>query len=205
VAASEQFLDRVESDLERAETGRKELLSEFSELGRLLSATKSFGAPTSELEHALLFRLRLLAPAGVCTETSCQKRYHLEYGVPDAGKIALREATFSLTVGLERGLVSSVAVSGVDLWSRLGEAVDKRVVDALDLQGRAEAIGRAVSLLESAVEAALPSAECRKDVVAPVVLARACRGVTLTMSAALQPDAEDRLEIRKGPAGGGGS
>jgi hypothetical protein len=194
-AQSERFISRVEGELERAETGRKAVISELTTLARLLAATRSFGRPTSELDHELIYRFRLQPPAGVCLESICHKEFRIPYAVPAGKKLAPREAYFLLSITLARGLVERLSVSGPELFSRIAEAVDRQPISASDMQARAEAIGRSVQVLENAVEAALPAAECRRDVLAPVVLERRCRGVRWRMVAALELGGDDHFEI----------
>jgi hypothetical protein len=52
----EQGISRVENDLERARVGREQLVSALGKWVHDLAEVRSFGAPTEELPHELLFR-----------------------------------------------------------------------------------------------------------------------------------------------------
>lgn len=194
-AASEAFVDRVQSELVAAEAGRQALLREVSVLASLLAKTRSFGQPTSELPHELIYRFRLSAPPGRCSEERCEKSLHFAYAVPDAGKLTPREVHLVLALDLERGLVRRVSLAGPALFSRLAEAVDRAPISSSNLLARTEGIARAVQILDNATASAFSAAECRREVIAPVVFTRACHGVTFTASAAVEPGGDDRVEI----------
>ncbi len=202
-AASESFVQRVESDLVRAENGRQALVREVTTLASLM-ARAQLGVPTSELEHELIFRFRLSPPAGTCVESRCTKTFHFDYAVPEAGKLTPRAADFRLAFELEHGNVVGMSLSGRGLFTRLGEAVDRVAIASSNLLARTESIARAAQLFDNATSSAFPGAECQRDVIAPVVLARECRGVRLTVIAALEPAQDDRVEVvraapEKGP------
>jgi hypothetical protein len=194
-SASRAFAKRVEADLVAAEAGRQRLVREVSALATLLARTRSFGAPTSELPHELIDHFRLPAPAGSCSEERCAKSFRFAYAVPDAGKLSRREAEFVLALELERGLLRRMSLAGPALFNRLAEAVDRVPVSSSNLLARTEAIARAVQIFDNATASAFPAAECRRDVIAPVVFARECEGVAFTVSAALEPTGDDRVDV----------
>jgi hypothetical protein len=193
-AASESFVKRVESELVGAENGRQALVREVTTLASLMASSR-FGVPTSELQHELIFRFRLSPPAGSCLESRCTKAIHFEYAVPDAGKLIPRAVDLVLAFQLERGNVVGMSLSGRGLFTRLGEAVDRVAIANSNLLARTESIARAAQLLDNATSGAFPGAQCQREVIAPVVLARECRGLRLTVTAALDPGEDDRLEV----------
>lgn len=194
VATSESSLQRIQSGLEAAENARQALIREFSTLSSLMARSR-LGVPTSELDHELIFRFRLSPPVGTCVETRCTKAFHFEYAVPEAGRLAPRAADFWLTLWLERGNVVGISLSGDGLFTRLGEAVDRVAIADSNLLARTEAIARAAQLVDNATSAAFPSADCAKEVIAPVVLARECRGLRFLVTAAIEPGQQDRVEV----------
>jgi hypothetical protein len=64
-----------------------------------------------------------------------------------------------------------------------------------DRQARAEAISRALGVVELAIEPSLPAARCSRQAVSPVVLERRCDGIVLRMIAAQTAESDDRIEV----------
>lgn len=193
-ATSESSLQRIQSRLEAAENARQALIREVVTLSSLMARSR-LGVPTSELDHELIFRFRLSPPAGTCVEGRCSKAFHFEYAVPAAGKLVPRAADFLLTLTLEHGNVVGISLSGNGLFTRLGEAVDRVGIAESNLLARTEAIARAAQLFDNATSSAFPGADCPKEVIAPVVLARECGGVRFLVSAATEPGQHDRVEV----------
>ncbi len=198
-AASEQFILRAESELDHAEAARSDLLKVWSELFALLANVRSFGQPTSALDDQLIYRFRLEPPAGHCEVGTCSKPFTRPYWLPTKSGFVAREADFTLDFQLEAGGVERVSVSGFELFSRLTEVLDRVVLDPQNLLGRTEAIARALQFVENAIELGLPSAECRRDVVAPLILRRECRGVRFDMIVAVESGELDRVEVSRAP------
>jgi hypothetical protein len=194
-AASESFLHRVESELALAEKGRQRMVREISTLVSLMAHTRSFGAPSSELDQELSHRFGLSQPAGTCAESRCTKMLHFAYAVPDAGQLTPRTLDCLLSLELSHGNVIGISLAGRGLFTGLGEALDRVAIKSSNLLARTEAIARAAQLFDNATSSAFPSAECKKEVVAPVVLARECGGLRLLVSAATEPDQDDRVEV----------
>jgi hypothetical protein len=184
-----------ESRLALAAQQRREFLHEFSVFVRLLGATRSFGEPTSELASELLLRFRVHQPPGTCDGDHCSKLFSFPYAVPDGTGLATREAQLTLDIGLDRGLVRSVALAGPKLLTRVAEAAQVRVIPDQNPQARAEALGHALDLVADALAATLPKSQCEVDAVSPTVLARRCAGVWLQVIAGTEPGAPDRLVI----------
>ncbi|MEO7037064.1 MAG: hypothetical protein ABI548_24135 [Polyangiaceae bacterium] len=184
-----------ETRLARAARQRREFLHEFSTFARLLGATRTFGAPTSELDSELLLRFRVHQPPGICDGDRCRKVFSFPYAVPDGKVLASREAQLTLEITLDRGLVHGLALSGPELLTRVAEAVEIRSVPEQNPQARAEALGHALDVVADALDGALPKSRCEVDVVSPVVLARRCEGVLLQVVAGTEPGALDRLFV----------
>ncbi|MGC4092046.1 MAG: hypothetical protein QM756_30020 [Polyangiaceae bacterium] len=196
---SERFVSRVEAELDKARSERDRFIQGVTSLVLLMAKTKSFGKPTSELDDTLIYRFRLESPVGRCDGDSCVKRFSYAYSVPTRSAPLPRTAELELGFELSQGLLRRVRLAGPELFSRLTEAVDRVLLDPKDLLGRTEAIARSIQILENTLEAELPSSECRRDVVAPVVLMRACRGVALTLEVGAEPGEPDRIEVTASP------
>ena len=194
-AASDAFVRRVEGELVAAENGRQTLIREISTLVSLMVRTRTFGAPTSELDHELIYRFRLSPPAGVCDDARCSKPLRFRYAVPDAGKLLPRELSGALSIELNRGNVAGFSLAGREMFSRIAEAIDRKPIESSNLLARTEGIARAVQVFENATSAAFSSADCKRDVIAPVVLQRECGGVRMTVTAASEPGQEDRVDV----------
>jgi hypothetical protein len=190
----------LEEKLSDAARMRRDVVETLATFSRHLSAIRSFGRPTSELHHELLYDWRIAEPAARCVGDRCVKAIALPYAIPDGGRLAPRKALIDVVIELERGGVTRAAIAGPELFSRLGEAIELRPVRPSDPQARAEAIGRALTVVEGAIEPHLPSARCRREAVSPVVLERGCDGVLLRVIAAPSPESDDRVEVLPEPA-----
>lgn len=184
----------LQDRLKQAKAGRDELLNAVTSYSRLFVAIP-FGQPTTELDHELIYRFRLAPPRGHCGTDQCLKAFGVDYAIPEGQELSPRQAWLDISLGLEAGLVSRATLQGPELFSRLSEAVELRPVRPNDLSARVEAIATAVRVLENALEPVLPAAECQKQPVAPLVLARACRGVRLTARAGTSPADDDRIDV----------
>lgn len=169
--------------LARAERRRRAFVEEFSGWVARLGALRSFGERTSALSGEFLYALREVEPPARCDTERCVKTVTLGYMIPEAGRLAPREAVFDVVVSLRDGGVSRVTLRGPELFSRVGEALELRPASESDPGARAEAMGRAADLVRSAVEAALPAARCARAALAPAMVVRECDGVRLTMVA----------------------
>lgn len=196
-ASNEAFLERVESEQAAAEAGRKRLLRTVSELTAELASIQTFGQPTSALDDRLIYTFRLEPPRGECNESHCAKTFRIEYAIPANKTLVQREAELVLSFDLEQGGVERAALEGPELFDRLAEAADRAPVRFDDFSARADAIARAVQLIGNSVDPQLPPGECQRPVVAPVVLARECRGVRFEVSAAMEAGGSDRLQIAR--------
>ncbi|MFZ5894130.1 MAG: hypothetical protein ACOY0T_23925 [Myxococcota bacterium] len=194
-ARSERLISRVEAELAKAQAERERFIAAVTGIVNALANVRSFGRPTQDLDDALIYRFRLEQPAGKCIGDACVKAFVLPYSVPTRDGLIARSASLTLAIDLEAGLVKRVRFAGPELFSRLTEAFDRVLLDPKDLLARTEAIARAIQLLENGLEPSLPSSECRRDVIAPVVLSRVCRGVALSMIVATEPGELDRIEV----------
>jgi hypothetical protein len=198
----ERELEHARSAVRRLETAadsRHRFMREFKSWVSTLAAFRNFGAYTSDLDDKLIYDFRLSEPNARCTSERCIKALSFRYEIPDQKELSEREALFDVVFTLDRGRIVAMSIIGPDLFSRLGEARELRAVRPGDEQGRAEAIARALQVVESAVQTHLPVATCEREAVAPVVLSRACSGVSLVVTAATEPGADDRIEITKTP------
>lgn len=187
----------VEKRLAHAAAMRHELVEQFSSWARRLAMIRSFGQRTDELPAAFIFPWRLEKPVAHCVEQLCKKTLSISYAIPSHKKLAPREAIFDVLVRLDgKGLVTRAVITGPGLFSRVGEAVQLGPVAPDSPRARAEAIGRSVQVVASAVARAMPSSRCARPAVSPVVLSRQCDGVRLDMIAATDPGKDDRIVVR---------
>jgi hypothetical protein len=185
----------LESRLARAVEQRRGFVREFSRLTELLGATRSFDEPTSELDAALLVRLRERPPQLRCEADRCQKIFSFNYAVPEDQVLIERSIDVTLEIRLNRGLVQELSLSGPELLTRVAEAISVRAVPPLNPQARAEALGQALEIVHSALDAPLPKQRCEAEAVSPVVLERRCDGLRLLVVAGSEPGDHDRLVI----------
>jgi hypothetical protein len=190
-------LSRVARELGDATRTRQEFVQRFVELTSKLSGVRSFGLPVSALEPG--FAREFQGKPGVpgCTPERCGKSFEHAYSVPGASRFIARTARIELALHLVEGRVSRGELGGDELFSRVGEAVDRQAVEAASLSGRVEAIARSVQVVENALEAGLPAAECAREAVAPAVLVRDCRGVRVEMRVGVEPPFRDAIEVKR--------
>lgn len=188
--------ERIELGLAQAAAQRRDFLREFALLVRLLGSTRSFGQPTSELDSELLLRFRVRAPSGRCDAERCTKTFSFTYAVPQNKVLTERRSDVTLEIGLERGMVQSLSLSGPELLTRVAEAVIVRAVPAENPQARAEALGYALDVIAEALDSALPKERCDVEAVSPIVLARRCDGLRAEVVAGTEALAPDRFVVR---------
>lgn len=186
---------RMERRLATAEAGRRELVSGIRGWVRRLSAIRSWGGRTSELDSELIYAYRLAEPGARCNDEGCSKTVMVSYDVPEGKAQSERQAIYDVGLGLEKGGVRAAFITGPELFTRLGESVRVAAVSPSDLLGRMEAIGQAVQVLALAVEPVLPASRCAAESVSPVVLRRQCDGVDFRVISALDLGEEDRIVI----------
>ena len=187
----------IESRLARAADQRRGLVREFSRLTELLAGTRTFGEPTSELDAALLHRLRDRPPSLHCEADQCQKIFSFRYAVPEDKALTERSIDITLHIRLERGLVQELSLSGPELFTRVAEAISVRAVPPLNPQASAEALGQTLEIVSAALDAALPKQRCNVEAVSPVVLERRCDGVRMLVVAGTELGAADRLIMQR--------
>jgi hypothetical protein len=187
--------ERLVHRLADAEEGRRALVVGVAGWAKRLSAIRNWGARTSELDGDIIYHFRLTEPAARCTETECVKTVMVSYAVPEGKAQSDREAVYDVGMRLEDGGVRAVWITGPELFTRLGEAVNVAAVSSTDLVGRAEAIGQATQVIALAIEQAFPSARCTVEAVSPVVLHRRCDGAELRVVSAVELGDEDRIVV----------
>lgn len=194
----------VEKRLAHAEAKRHELVEQFSSWSRRLAMIRSFGRRTDALPAAFIFPWRLEKPQARCVGRVCKKTLSISYAIPSHKKLEPREAIFDVVLRLDRaGHVTRAVITGPGLFSRIGEAVQLGPVEPNSPRARAEAIGRSVQVVSTAIARPMPSSRCARPAVSPVVLSRQCDGVRLDMSAAVDPSGEDRIVVQPAPAPAG--
>jgi hypothetical protein len=189
-------VEAIEAGLERAASQRKAFLWELSEWLGMLATARSFHQPPAALPAALREKLGLGDPASSCPLDLCVKSFTPRFAIPRAqGQLIPREAPYSVEIQLEGAAVVALRLRGRELFSRIGEALDLRPVSFADPQGRAEAIGRALSLIGNALGPTLGATSCEKPAVSPVVLDHTCDGVHVTVTAAIDAGDDDHVDF----------
>jgi hypothetical protein len=196
----EHAIGRIGQELSRAQEQREAVVLALTDFIRLLADVRSFGRPTEQLNHELLFRLRLSKPSMRCDAEACTKSVRLPYAIPEAKQLVLREAVFDVELRLERGLLRAATLRGPELFSRLAEASSLTPVQASDFASRLDAIAKVTALVENTLEPRFPAASCAREVVAPVILRRDCDGIALELTAGGEPGAADLLVVRPAPS-----
>jgi hypothetical protein len=186
---------KVTGRLEAAEAKRKAFLDSMSAWVNLLVTIDAWGKQTHELNHEFVHAYRVEPPPATCSESHCVKQLAQKFAVPESGKLGEREAVFDIILTLVDGGVARAELMGPDLFSRVGEASQRTVVSNEDAQARAEAIAVSKRLVAAVLDSRLPEAECKREVVSPVVLWRECRGVSVRVIAALEAGGEDRISV----------
>jgi hypothetical protein len=189
-------LARVANELGEATRSRRELVRHFAALVSKLARVRAFGLPLTQLDAALASEFR--GPGGLsCQPDRCFKAFTLAYSVPSRSRFVPRKAEFELLAIAVAGRTERVELGGPALFSRVGEAVDRRAIAADSLSGRVDALARAVQVAENALEPRLPAAECARQPVAPAVLIRDCRGVRFEMYAGTAAPFHDLIVVSR--------
>jgi hypothetical protein len=190
--ARNQRVEALEAGLERAAAQRKAFIADLTTFVGLLAGVRSFNQPVSALPAELLARVGVADPAAGCPLDLCEKTLSPRFAIPHArSQLVPREASYSVEIAVSGGLVVAARLRGRELFSRIGEALDLRPVSFGDPQSRAEAIGRALSIVGNALGAALAAEGCERPAVSPIVLDRACDGLHVTVTAAIDAGNDD--------------
>jgi hypothetical protein len=188
-----QRLDDLDAKLERASEQRKTFLDEVSATLRAFGAVRSWDKPLAELVPEVRARFGGDKVGDACLAELCTKPVTARFAIPVGRKIVPREATYSLELVLKNGVVVEARVHGRELFSRLGEALDRRAVSFSNPQSRAEGIGRALGLVTSALGSSFSGENCERVAVSPIVLERACGGLRVVATAALSTGDDDLI------------
>jgi hypothetical protein len=181
----------LEANLERAAEQRKAFLDEMNAWIRALSAIRSWGKPLAELEPDVASRFGGNTMGDSCLDELCSKAFTPRFGIPIKQQVVPREAAYSVEIVVKSGVVAEARLRGRELFSRLGEALDRRAVSFSDPQSRAEGIGRALGLVTEALGSSFAGESCERPAVSPIVLERACGGVRIVATAALTTGDDD--------------
>lgn len=193
-------LNRALVEVSEADVSRKDVLAKLTSVTRLAASLRSFGKPSVEFAEQLLVGLPTADRELACSADRCKRRLELRYAIPGDRRLDARQMILDIELGLERGVVQSILLSGPELWSRLSEVLSVAAVPSGDFTARVDAISRSVSFVENVTAASLPAAACRQDVVAPVVLARRCDGILLEAFAGTEPNQADGLRVTPAPS-----
>jgi hypothetical protein len=192
--ARNQRVESLEMGLERAATQRKAFLADLGGWLTALALVRSYGQPVSALPPDLLARFQLTDPAQGCPLDVCEKAVTPRFAIPHvATQLVPREAPYAAELTTSAGILTGSRLHGRELFSRIAEALDLRPVSFADPQSRAEAIGSALSLVTNALGNDLAADSCVRPAVSPVVLERACAGVHVVVTAAVDEGSDDSI------------
>jgi hypothetical protein len=199
-SAHDKRVESLEAALERAATQRKTFVAELSAWIGALAGVRSYGQPLAALAPDVRERFGLTAPVTACPLDVCAQTLQPRFAIPTAGRqLVPREAAYTVELALASGAVAGLRLHGRELFSRVGEALDLHPVSFSDPQARAEAIGRALLVIQNALGTPLAGDACARPAVSPVVLERACDGVHVTVTAAVEPGADDAIAFGPEP------
>ncbi len=191
-SARDERVATLEANLERASAQRKAFIAELTNALGALANVRAYGQPLTALPPDLLARFAISDANAGCPNDTCVQSLGPRFAIPNAATELLpREAAYTLELTLQSGALAGLRVHGRELFSRIGEALDLRPVSFADPQSRAEAIGRALPLVENVLGTALAAPGCERPAVSPVVLERNCDGVHVTVTAAVDPGEDD--------------
>lgn len=197
-AAHEERVESLAAALERAATQRKTFVGELTAWIGALAAVRSYGQPLAAVSPDVLERFAVAEPAAGCPLDVCAQALTPRFAIPSAAtQLVPREAAYTAELALASGSLAGLRLHGRELFSRVGEALDLHPVSFSDPQSRAEAIGRTLLVIQNALGSALAADGCERPAVSPVILERNCDGVHVTVTAAVEPGADD--EIAFGP------
>jgi hypothetical protein len=204
-SARDERVETLEANLERASAQRKAFIAELTTALGALASVRAYGQPLPALPSDLLARFAISDPSAGCPNDACTQSLTPRFAIPSAATELLpREAAYTIELTLASATLAGMRLHGRELFSRVGEALDLRPVSFADPQSRAEAIGRALPLVENALGTALAAPGCERPAVSPVVLERSCDGVHVTVTAAVDPGEDDVIafgpELKPVPA-----
>jgi hypothetical protein len=188
---SKERVEAIQANLERAAEQRKAFLDDVSAWIAALAGIAAWNKPLAELGSDVTTRFGGETVGDSCVAELCSKAFTPRFAIPIKDKLVPREAAYTVELVLDKGGVVQARLSGRELFSRLGEALDKRAVSFADPQSRAEGIGRALSLVTNALGGAFAAESCERPAVSPIVLERACAGTRVVATAALTTGEND--------------
>ena len=185
----------IDCEFARAARQRQAVVDRVMLFVRQISAIRSWGEPTSSLDHEFIYEWRIRPPRARCVGRRCVKTVVIPYAIPEDRQLSPRVAVFDVVIELQGGGVSRAYLTGPELFSRLAEAVDLQSVAPDDDHARLDAMTTSLFVVQNAMEAALPAGACDRPPVSPVLIERQCRGVHAAMIAGRDASEEDRVVV----------
>jgi hypothetical protein len=158
----------------------------------------------------LLVPWSLSLPAPACTALEqdapgrrCVKIVELPYTLPSPGGPAQRQITLEIAViEGQDGRMREVTLGGPNLFGRVEEAHSRKPVAAADASARMASVSRVVEAVREIFGVEVGSAaDCKRAVVAPVVLDLGCAGLRVWLRAGASGDEDDTITITPLEAG----
>jgi hypothetical protein len=192
--ARTERVESLEAQLARAAEQRRAFVAELAAWISELAKVRSYGQPLAALPADVLERFAVAEPAAGCPLDVCARSAAPRFAIPAQGtQLIPREAAYVVELSLPAGSLAALRLHGRELFSRVGEALDLRPVSFAEPLSRAEAIGRALSIVGNALGPELSADGCDRPAVSPVVLERACDGVHVVVTAAVDPGSDDEI------------
>lgn len=192
--ARTEHVESLEAQLAHAAEQRKAFIAELAAWISALAQVRSYGQPLAALPADVRERLAIAEPAAGCPLDVCARSSGPRFAIPASGtQLIPREAAYVVELSLPSGSVAGLRLHGRELFSRVGEALDLRPVSFADPLSRAEAIGRALSIVGNSLGPELSADGCERPAVSPIVLERACDGVHVVVTAAVDPGSDDEI------------
>lgn len=193
-SARTERVESLEGRLAHAAEQRKAFIAEFAAWIGALARVRSYGQPLGALSAEMRERFAIAETAAGCPLDVCARSSAPRFAIPASGtQLIPREAAYVGELTLASGTLVGLRLHGRELFSRVGEALDLRPVSFADPLSRAEAIGRALSIVANALGPELSADGCDRPAVSPVVLERACDGVHVVVTAAVDPGQDDEI------------
>jgi hypothetical protein len=192
--------------LERAAARRQDAQATLEAWIARIAAPEVYATPLSESPGDLVVAFSLALPAPICKSASfddgalvrvCHKDQNLDFAIPVDKKLTDREMAFTVEIAMDAsGVPSRATISGEELLSRLAETYAKAAVSSEKVRDRIDAVERGVDFVAGVFERVVSvEPTCRKNVVAPVVLALECKGVRLELRAGDTDGALDEITV----------
>ncbi len=187
---------RTEATLEKANIARKQVgAAILGALGVLLDPGV-YGRSLADAPEPLRRRFAPVSTTWGGPPRAIEE--DLFFLLPTRPERTSRLLTLSTEVVVVDGVVRGARLSGPDLFVTWYEAANIALLDPTDDADRRKAQAHAVEILDGALEASFPRKSCGARLLEGQILARACDGRTVAVTAGARAGEVDRVEIAEG-------